>query len=175
MRRGDGLAYDPARDAWRRLPPPPRSLPASAGPALWTGRELLVVDAEGGRPLPGAGSAAPPTIPVADRWRSLAPSPRLGGGQLLERTVLWAGTRLLVWSFWTRPGGPAPTSADPDGVELWAYRPLPWRAPVRAGPPRRSARSGPADACPSASLIPGRPASPAQMSRCGISLSSWPR
>jgi hypothetical protein len=58
---------------------------------------------------------------VADRWRPLAPSPRLGGGQLLGRTVLWAGTRLLVWSFWTRPGGPAPTSADPDGVALWAY------------------------------------------------------
>jgi hypothetical protein len=123
MRNGDGLAYDPARRAWRRLPAPPRPLPASAGPTLWTGRELLVVDAEGGRQVAGGGLAGAAYDPVVDRWRVLSDSPRLGGGQLLGRTVLWAGTRLLVWSFWTRPGGPAPTSADPDGVALWAYDP----------------------------------------------------
>jgi hypothetical protein len=140
MRPGDGLAYDPARDAWRRLPPPPRSLPASAGPALWTGRELLVVDAEGGRPVAGGGIGGAAYDPVADHWRPLAPSPRLGGGQLLGRTVLWAGTRLLVWSFWTRPGGPAPTSADPDGVELWAYDPANdrWTAVGSPSGPTRS-------------------------------------
>jgi Galactose oxidase, central domain len=140
MRPGDGLAYDPARGAWRRLRPPPRSLPASAGPALWTGRELLVVDASGGRPVAGGGIGGAAYDPVADRWRQLAPSPRLGGGQLLERTVLWAGTRLLVWSFWTSRGGPAPTSADPDGVELWAYDPGGdrWTA---AGPPSGPVRA----------------------------------
>jgi hypothetical protein len=123
MRPGDGLAYDPAGRAWRRLPAPPRTLPASAGPALWTGKQLLVVDAEGGRQVPGGGLAGAAYDPEADRWRPLPASPRLDGGQLLGRTVLWAGTRLLVWSFWVRPGGPAPTSADPDGVALWAYDP----------------------------------------------------
>ena len=123
MGPADGLAYDPASRAWRRLPAPPRSLSASPGPAVWTGRELLVLDAEGGRQTAAGGLAGAAYDPVADRWRQLPPSPRLGGGQLLERTVLWAGTRLLVWSFWTRPGGPARTSADPDGVALWAYDP----------------------------------------------------
>jgi hypothetical protein len=123
MRPAHGLAYDPARRAWRRLPAAPRSLPASAGPALWTGRELLVVDAEGGRQVAGGGLVGAAYDPAANQWRALPASPRLGGGQLLGRTVLWAGTRLLVWTFWTRPGGPAPTSADPDGVALWAYTP----------------------------------------------------
>jgi hypothetical protein len=123
MRPGDGLAYDPAGRAWRRLPAPPPTLPASAGPALWTGQELLVVDAEGGRQVPGGGLAGAAYDPQTNRWRPLPASPRLGGGQLLGRTVLWAGTRLLVWSFWVRPGGPARASADPDGVALWAYDP----------------------------------------------------
>jgi hypothetical protein len=123
MRPGDGLAYDPVRRSWRRLPAPPRTLPRSAIPALWTGRELLVVEAEGGRQVAGGGLVGAAYDPAADHWRTLPESPRLGGGQLLGRTVLWAGTRLLVWTFWTRPGGPAPTSADPDGVALWAYDP----------------------------------------------------
>jgi hypothetical protein len=120
---GDGLAYDPARRAWRRLPAPPRPLPASATPALWTGRELLVVDAEGARPPGWGGLGGAAYDPVADRWRLLPASPRLDGGQFLGQTFLWAGTRLLVWTFWTRPGGPAPTSPAPDGVALWAYDP----------------------------------------------------
>jgi hypothetical protein len=123
MRPGDGLAYDPARRDWRRLPAPPRrALSAVAGPAHWTGRELLVVDVEGSRPVPGGRLAGAAYDPAADDWRELPASPRLAG-QLLGRTVLWAGTRLLVWSFWIRPGGPAPTSANPDGVALWAYDP----------------------------------------------------
>jgi hypothetical protein len=124
MRPGGGLAYDPARRDWRPLPAPPHPLPASAGPALWTGRELLVVDAEGGGQVAGGGLAGAAYDPAADQWRVLPASPRLGGGQqLLGRTVLWAGTRLLVWTFWTRPGGPAPTSPAPDGMALWAYDP----------------------------------------------------
>jgi hypothetical protein len=134
MRPGDGLAYDPARRGWRRLAPPPRSLPASAGPALWTGRELLVVGAEGGQQVAGGGLTGAAYDPVADRWRVLPASPRLGGGKLLGRTVLWAGTRLLVWTFWTSPGGPPPTSPDPDGVALWAYDPAAGRWSTLAAP-----------------------------------------
>jgi hypothetical protein len=141
MRPGDGLAYDPAGRAWRRLEAPPRSLRASAGPALWTGRELLVVDADADRQLAGGGLAGAAYDPAADHWRPLPASPRLGDGQLLGRTVLWAGTRLLVWTFWTRPGGPARTSPDPDGVALWAYDPAAnhWaELPAPSGPVRSS-------------------------------------
>jgi len=141
MRPGDGLAYDPARDAWRRLPAPPRPLPPSAGLALWTGRKLLVVDAEADREVAEGGLAGAAYDPVADRWRMLPASPRLGGGQLLGRTVLWAGTRLLVWTFWTRPGGPAPISPDSDGVALWAYDPAADRwttLPAPSGPVQSS-------------------------------------
>ena len=133
-RPGDGLAYDPARRSWRLLAAPPRSLPASAGPALWTGRELLVVDAEGGRQVAGGGLAGAAYDPVADLWRVLPASPRLSGGQLLGRTVLWAGTRLLVWTFWTSPGGPPPTSPDPDGVALLAFDPAAGRWATLAAP-----------------------------------------
>jgi hypothetical protein len=67
-----------------------------------------------------------------------SPSPRLSG-QLLDRTVLWAGTRLLVWSFWNRPGGGTsdPASANPDGVDLWAYDPATDRWTVLPDPSGR--------------------------------------
>jgi hypothetical protein len=45
---GDGAAYDPVRQTWRRLPPAPLSARAGAT-AVWTGREVLVV---GGGPAP---------------------------------------------------------------------------------------------------------------------------
>lgn len=125
MRRGDGLAYDPATHTWRRLPPPPSQLRPPSRPAVWTGHELLVVDADADHQVAGGGLRGAAYDPMADRWRLLAPSPRLSGGELLDRTILWAGTRLLVGSFWNRSGKATsdPTNADPDGADLWAYDP----------------------------------------------------
>ena len=140
MRPGDGLAYDPARRTWRLLPAPPSSLQPRSSPAVWTGRELLVVDTDPDphRQVAGGGLRAATYNPTADRWHLLPPSPRLSG-QLLERTVLWAGTRLLVWSFWNRPGDGTSDSAgaNPDGVDLWAYDPASGRWTVLPSPSGR--------------------------------------
>lgn len=121
-RPGDGLAYDPATRAWRLLASPPRQLQPLARPAVWTGHRLLVADADADHQLAGGGLRGGAYDPLTDRWRLLPASPRLSAGRLLDRTVLWAGTRLLVWSFWGRPGKGA-TSGEPDGVDLWAYDP----------------------------------------------------
>ena len=125
LRRGDGLAYDPATRSWRRLASPPRQLQPLARPATWTGRELLVVDADADHQLAGGGLRGGAYDPRTGRWRLLAASPRLSAGWLLDRTVLWAGTRLLVWSFWSRPtaASRATFNAELDGADLWAYDP----------------------------------------------------
>jgi hypothetical protein len=128
----DGVAYDPQRRTWRKLPA--RTAPSpSCGDcwAVWTGRELLVgqVEEAGG----GGGTVAAAYDPAANRWRPLPPSPTItgGNGHLRARTAMWAGTRLLVWSFWsgTARGRFDETPADDrpyevaDGIDLWAYDP----------------------------------------------------
>jgi len=124
LRRGDGLAYEPATRTWRLLSSAPSALAPLARPSLWTGSRLLVVDADADNALPGGGLRGAAYDRLADRWRLFAPSPRLSSGQLLHRTVVWAGTRLLVWSFWSRPGaGPTSSGGEPAGVDLWAYDP----------------------------------------------------
>jgi hypothetical protein len=134
----DGAAYDPAAGRWRRLRPPPGLPLERARAAGWTGTELLVVDAEVGPQATGGGLRGAAYDPAADRWRRLAPSPRLGGGDLLERTVLWAGTRLLVWSFLDRPGSAATAAGEPDEVDLLAYDPAADRWTVLASPSPRT-------------------------------------
>jgi hypothetical protein len=132
--RQAGLAYDPARGTWRRLPArPPQLKPATAsnGRAVWSGRELLVTGVQEaddrGRMVGGAYD------PAADRWRLLPPSPPLTGDSrhLQARTAVWAGTRMLVWNFWSSRPRPAfdesgatdPAGVEPDGIDLWAYDP----------------------------------------------------
>jgi hypothetical protein len=138
MRPGDGLAYDPAADRWRRLRPPPGLPPERARPAGWTGTELLVVDARTWPQGAADGLRGAAYDPAADQWRRLAPSPGLGRGDLLERTVLWAGTRLLVWNFLDLPSSAAFAPGEPDAVDLWAYDPAADRWTVLASPSRRT-------------------------------------
>jgi len=128
----DGVAYDPTRRTWRRLPRPPQQLRwASLNQwVLWTGRELMVGGVEQG---PGGGTRAGAYDPATNRWRLLPRSPRLTGGpdHLQARTAMWAGTRLLVWNFWSptahtannRDAVAARPEAEPDGIDLWAYDP----------------------------------------------------
>jgi hypothetical protein len=71
-----GVAYDPSRRSWRRLPAPPLQLRWVRGNqwVVWTGRELLAGGVEAGV---GGGAAAGASDPAADRWRKLPRSPRL--------------------------------------------------------------------------------------------------
>jgi hypothetical protein len=145
---GDGAAYDPVRQAWRRLPPAP--LPAQAdATAVWTGREVLVLGGQLASPTDGhmVDTAGAAYDPARNRWRRLAPSPRPRGSPLAQHLV-WTGTRLLVWSGWrqtlrsdavTLTNGERGTEIETlDGVDLWAYDPAAdrWTVP----PPARGNR-----------------------------------
>jgi N-acetylneuraminic acid mutarotase len=148
---GDGAAYDPARGAWRRLPPAPLSARAGAT-AVWTGREVLVV---GGGPAARSDRDRPYTDgaaydPARDSWRRVAPSPRLRGPMINQHPV-WTGTRLLVWSDWeqldrstvTLPGGQhALREEGRDGVDVWAYDPTADRWAVLPGAPGQPVLGG---------------------------------
>jgi len=140
----DGVAYDPTRRTWRRLPRPPVQLRwASLNQwVLWTGRELMVGGVEQG---PGGGTRAGAYDPATNRWRLLPRSPQLTGGpdHLQARTAMWAGTRLLVWNFWSptahtannRDAVAARPEAEPEGIDLWAYDPATNRWTVLPDPP----------------------------------------
>jgi hypothetical protein len=143
-RPADGVAYDPARRTWRRLPAQPAQLSRSSDKwAVWTGHELLVGDVqEAGT---GGATVAAAYDPAADRWRRLPPSPRLtvGGGHLRARTAMWAGSRLLVWNLWSGSARALGDETDasnrldtePDGIDLWAYDPAADRWTVLPVPP----------------------------------------
>jgi hypothetical protein len=139
-----GVAYDPERRAWRRLPPPPADLSKSFHLwAVWSGRELLVGSVEEAGEAGGVAAAA--YDPAADRWRMLPPSPGLtGGGRRLEaRTAMWAGSRLLVWNFLRatpRARNDETDASDrldtrPAGIDLWAYAPAAGRWSALPAPP----------------------------------------
>jgi hypothetical protein len=148
-RPADGVAFDPARRTWRQLPARPARLKPLGGDtwAVWTGRELLA----GGVQEAGAGGGlvAGAYDPAANRWRLLPQSPGLtgGSGHLLARTAMWAGTRLLVWNFWSRTAraandltGAYDHPVEPDGIDLWAYDPASDRWTVLPAPPSQVRR-----------------------------------
>jgi hypothetical protein len=145
----DGLAYDPARRTWRKLPARPPALKLGIDTrAVWTGRELLVT---GVREADTRGRAVGAAYdPAADRWRLLPPSPALtvGSRHLQARTAVWAGIRLLVWNFWSNRPRPYdesdvtdPAGVEPDGIDLWAYDPAGNRWTVLPAPPSEVRRT----------------------------------
>jgi Kelch motif len=150
-RPADGVAYDPERRTWRRLPPRPERLRMVGSDrwAVWTGRELVAGTVqEAGA---GGGTFAVAYDPAANRWRPLPPSPTLtpgGSGHLQARTAMWAGNRLLVWNFWSRTardlfnesGAEDHPNEEPDGIDLWAYDPATGRWTVLPAPPSQVRR-----------------------------------
>jgi len=103
-------AYDPARNAWRRLSPPGPTSGFMDNDAVWTGKEVLVF---------GQGTRLGYN-PRTNRWRRLPHSPLLsihdGYG-----IVVWTGREMIGW------GGGCCGDAFSDGV---AYNPTTnrWRA-----------------------------------------------
>jgi len=149
-RLADGVAYDPERRTWRRLPARTAQPTPSCGDcwAVWTGRELVVGQVE--EADVGGGTVAVAYDPAANRWRPLPQSPALtgGSGHLQARTAMWVGTRLLGWSFWSRmaraPNDETPASGRPDvvadGIDVWAYDPATDRWTVLPAPPSQVRR-----------------------------------
>ena len=115
----DGVAYNPATDAWRALPQSP--LAGSQHPiGAWTGRELIIFvggfDPEG-KPWPERLARAAAYDPATNTWRRIAPLPAPRDGA----SAVWDGREILVvgGTGGTRVGKPAP----PTTVGL-AYDPV---------------------------------------------------
>ncbi len=107
----DGVACDPATDAWQVLAPSP--LTARRGHVMeWTGTELLVWGGGGGTGafLFGTGAGY---HPIADTWRDLPPSP----GRFIP-VAEWTGEAMLVWGGIVLGDRPATVRATADGVGL---------------------------------------------------------
>jgi hypothetical protein len=90
---GNGLAYDPVTDTYRKLAPSP--LAPSQGPiGAWTGHELILFssgfDPGAGKPYPASLARAAAYNPATDTWRRIARAPGLGGA------AAWDGHELLL-------------------------------------------------------------------------------
>src|SRR5437764_1283447 len=90
--QGTRLAYNPAKNRWRRLPGSPLlSVHDGHGLVVWTGREMI---GWGGG---CCGDAFPDGVaynPRTNRWSAL-PRPPLRGR--MEPTAVWTGRSLIVW------------------------------------------------------------------------------
>ncbi len=76
QRLGDGAAYDPVTDTWRRIADAPQSL--TYAQAIWTGTEMLVLAPRLGAQTEGDVEQDAATLlydPVKDSWRTLDPGP----------------------------------------------------------------------------------------------------
>jgi hypothetical protein len=105
----DGLAYDPANQELRTIPPIPVAVigdPFFGTSAVWTGEEMIVW----GKTDVGNQAAGAAYNPESRTWRPLSslPAPRHAAG-----TTVWTNEEMLVW------GGDLHFDAD-DG---WAYDP----------------------------------------------------
>ena len=93
---GDGAAYDPRTDRWRRIAPSPLA-PRTAATAIWTGHAMFVWGGFG-RQQNGASNSSYTDgalyDPVTDRWRRI-PDPPL---QSLEAPgAVWTGREVIVF------------------------------------------------------------------------------
>jgi hypothetical protein len=131
---GDGAAFDPADNRWRRIAPVPGRVSTMAAASVWTGSQLFVF---GGQPLTyktTLGSAAGLYDPASDRWAVTATAP-FGRGLSQPaavragRLVVVAGvegSRVEVASYdpaagkWRRQDPPLPAAHPALGIALVA-------------------------------------------------------
>jgi hypothetical protein len=103
-----GMAYNPARNSWRRLPGMP--LPRSGFAATWTGRHVLVWGGlTGGTPTPVPPAHGEAYDPAANRWTALPVSP-LRGRDL--PVAVWTGRQMIVWGGYLPRQGPSLVFTD---------------------------------------------------------------
>jgi hypothetical protein len=114
--RAWGAIYDPARNAWRQIPP--RGAPDSSVSST-DGRLLYVIEPGDTHELSAAAYD-----PAANRWLAIPPGPSLGLTWLA--TPLFVGGKLLVWGCqrgWSE--GCAGAAYDPDARRWQRLAPLP--------------------------------------------------
>jgi hypothetical protein len=83
---GDGAAYDPTSDRWRKLPPARTT--RSGHSALWVNGEVVIVGGAHRERGPVADVEA--YDPATNRWRSLAAAPVAGSD------AVWTGSRIVT-------------------------------------------------------------------------------
>jgi N-acetylneuraminic acid mutarotase len=141
----DGVAYDPATNARRRLAPSP--LAGSQRPiGAWTGRELIILVSPldpDGKPWPARLARAAAYNPATDAWRPIAPLPARRDGA----SAVWDGRELLVVGGIGVRGGALP----PPAAVGFAYDPATNR--WRRLPPMESGRIGAAAVWTGARLL----------------------
>jgi hypothetical protein len=87
----DGAAYNPLSNTWRDLPRAPISAAVLETAVVWTGREMIVVCADGGLVA---------YSPTENQWATL-PEPPIGDA--LRPTLLTADSQVILWG--AVPGG----------------------------------------------------------------------
>ncbi|HVM36717.1 MAG TPA: hypothetical protein VM784_15435 [Actinomycetota bacterium] len=88
---GDGAAYDPAQDSWRKISPAPFGGGGNLS-SVWTGREMILWG--GGDDAGASASVGGAYDPEADAWRVIAPGPLPGRAGHL---AVWTGAEMIVW------------------------------------------------------------------------------
>ena len=122
---GNGLAYDPATDAYRELAPSP--LAPSQGPiGAWTGHELVLFsggfDPAAGKPYPAKLARAAAYNPATDTWRRITPLPNSALG--FVGAAAWDGREVLVAG--DGASGRAAFAYDPATNRRRALAPMPF-------------------------------------------------
>lgn len=117
----DGLAYDPAEDAWTRIPSAPVP-PLSYSTGVWTGEEMLVWGGLRQREHPARiiASMGAAYSPEGDRWRRLPSAPDEPG---LPRPAVWTGEEMVFAGLASDfTGRTAAAAYDPD-ADAWRQLP----------------------------------------------------
>jgi hypothetical protein len=79
-----GAAYNPRRNEWKPLAPPPPQPWLPEDTAVWTGNQLIVF----------GGPKAAAYDPRNERWTTLPPAPIAGRDR---HAAVWTGTEMLIW------------------------------------------------------------------------------
>lgn len=118
-RGGPGWSYDPAGDAWERLPDAPDGFTLVRPSAVWTGEEVLVLGGNnaGGHDTRLVGAAFDP---ASRTWRDLVlplPEALPHDGTVGSQEAAWTGHQLVLF-----PGGFSSALPGTAGIVL-AYTP----------------------------------------------------
>jgi len=119
------LAYDPATDRWRSLPPSGLT-PRTNAVTVWTGKELVVWSGLNSDFTSAYGDGAR-LDPATNTWRPLPPAPVPARGLA---TAVWSGHEVLLWGGDTAQGTQVGKGAayNPES-NRWRALPL---SPLRA-------------------------------------------
>jgi hypothetical protein len=124
---GDGAAYNPSTNTWRRVPTGP--LPASANAqAVWTGHEAVVISTWANDGSPGTASTNQADVaaydPSKNSWRSLPTIPSTRGHDLFEVQAVATGGRVVAFATWSHVEHPTPSvMTGTSGVDTYSLEP----------------------------------------------------